>query len=617
MSKTIRSLTAEQTQRFSEAQSQLAAGRPQAALKTALQLAQRVPDAPDAQQLLGMCLAETGDRAGAENAFRRALGLAPGNEIIALNVASWLLREHRPADAWAVLSAAPVTARTAMERGLVALRMRNYVQARDAYRHALKFDPHAAAAWHGLGNALRETDDIEAAIDAYRRACTLSPTDGRVWVNLAAALRLQGSLEEALTSLERAGSLGFRGPELANTRVGILSDAGRADLAISAAQHLVQAVPGFAQGHETLAHLLWEHGPRLAPAVDPIAAFRAAVFAQPDHAQLRARYGWFLLSAGRHEVARDDTDRLRRLYPDDVVLGWQHAEALNQLRDFDAAAVEYARVGQALGSTADASFFNAYARFAFRAGQPELAQRCVSAALQAAPLDQEAWAHQGTLWRLRGDPREDWLCDYERYVGLVEVDVPGSYDGQERFLAELSSVLEPLHQSARAPVNQTLENGSQTTGRLFGRPIPLLSELRSCLTASIQRWIDALPDDPSHPFLSRKQGGIRIGGSWSVRLRQSGRHSNHIHPQGWMSSAYYVALPDSVSAANQSSGHAGCIQLGRPLDDLGLDLPPRRIVTPRVGHIALFPSYCWHGTLPFDDHVPRMTIAFDMQPSGS
>src|SRR5690606_40073879 len=79
------------------------------------------------------------------------------------------------------------------------------------------------------------------------------------------------------------------------------------------------------------------------------------------------------------------------------------------------------------------------------------------------------------------------------------------------------------------------------------------------------------------------------------------------------SSAFYVALPDCVLAADQQS-RAGWIQFGQPLEELGLDLPPRRVIQPRPGFLALFPSYTWHGTLPFDDRHSRLTIAFDMQP---
>ena len=83
-----------------------------------------------------------------------------------------------------------------------------------------------------------------------------------------------------------------------------------------------------------------------------------------------------------------------------------------------------------------------------------------------------------------------------------------------------------------------------------------------------------------------------------------------------MSSAFYVSLPPSVRNGD-AGGQAGWIQFGQPLEDLGLDLPPRRTMRPREGLLVLFPSYMWHGTIPFEDAAPRLTIAFDAQPSGT
>jgi hypothetical protein len=60
---------------------------------------------------------------------------------------------------------------------------------------------------------------------------------------------------------------------------------------------------------------------------------------------------------------------------------------------------------------------------------------------------------------------------------------------------------------------------------------------------------------------------------------------------------------------------AGCLQFGEPPTELGLGLGPRRIIKPRAGRLVLFPSYLWHGTLPFTDDAPRMTVAFDVVPA--
>jgi hypothetical protein len=38
------------------------------------------------------------------------------------------------------------------------------------------------------------------------------------------------------------------------------------------------------------------------------------------------------------------------------------------------------------------------------------------------------------------------------------------------------------------------------------------------------------------------------------------------------------------------------------------------VIRPIRGRLALFPSYVWHGTVPFQDEQPRVTIAFDVSP---
>jgi hypothetical protein len=39
-----------------------------------------------------------------------------------------------------------------------------------------------------------------------------------------------------------------------------------------------------------------------------------------------------------------------------------------------------------------------------------------------------------------------------------------------------------------------------------------------------------------------------------------------------------------------------------------------RTVRPEPGLLILFPSYFYHGTVPFEDHRHRTTIAFDVVP---
>ena len=98
-------------------------------------------------------------------------------------------------------------------------------------------------------------------------------------------------------------------------------------------------------------------------------------------------------------------------------------------------------------------------------------------------------------------------------------------------------------------------------------------------------------------------------GSWSCRLHSGGFHDNHVHHKGWISSAYYVALPDATRESEQ-----GWLKFGESNIALGERDRPERLVQPVVGKLVLFPSYYWHGTVPFASNDPRMTVAFDVVP---
>jgi hypothetical protein len=58
----------------------------------------------------------------------------------------------------------------------------------------------------------------------------------------------------------------------------------------------------------------------------------------------------------------------------------------------------------------------------------------------------------------------------------------------------------------------------------------------------------------------------------------------------------------------------GWIKFGEPSLQVALKTPVRRTIQPTAGRLVLFPSYMWHGTIPFHDAAARTTIAFDVVP---
>lgn len=611
-----RPLTAAQAGMLQRAFGLLQSQRPREALPIARRLASEALQAPDAHQLLAMCLAETGDSRAAEAAFRRALELAPDHPLILSNFAAMLRKAGRAAEslpmAQRIVELSPASTKSWIDLGNAALAAGDAPRAMAAARQALRLEPGAGAAWLLLGHAARRLEDQETAEAAFGEAVRLQPALRPGWIGLGMAQRHAGRPDDAVASLERAVRASVSGPEVVDALVGALLDAGRIGEAMALARDLVREHPDFVPGLVTLANLLWEYQPRQQPGADPADLFRAAIARQPGHAAMRMAFARFLLSTRAPEEALEQIRGLRA-HADRAPLALMEAAALDMLGRAEAAGELHARL-HASAEGRSPAFLNAYARHLLAAGDPELAAAVATEATRIDPHDQEAWAYLATAWRLLDDAREFWLCDYERLIGWIEIEPPAPFCDLGAFLDALTRTLEPMHRAHHEPMQQSLRAGSQTPGRLFGRPDPTIAAARQALLRGVERWLASLPDDDAHPFLRRKRPSVRIGGSWSVKLWSSGRHANHIHGEGWMSSAFYVALPESVRAAPARGEAAGAIQFGQPPDELGLELPPRRVIAPEAGKLALFPSCMWHGTVPFHDQAPRLTIAFDMIP---
>jgi hypothetical protein len=60
-----------------------------------------------------------------------------------------------------------------------------------------------------------------------------------------------------------------------------------------------------------------------------------------------------------------------------------------------------------------------------------------------------------------------------------------------------------------------------------------------------------------------------------------------------------------------SEAKEGWLQLGQPRPELGVGLEPDAHIKPELGRLVLFPSWMWHGTMPFPEGE-RLTVAFDV-----
>lgn len=196
--------------------------------------------------------------------------------------------------------------------------------------------------------------------------------------------------------------------------------------------------------------------------------------------------------------------------------------------------------------------------------------------------------------------------------------------GLEQFTAELSLPLPPEWNAALAGellASHALRErrhgvASVATWRIDSLTAgsgPLARHLCGAILDVIRTYCAALPDS-SHPWLGARPAAAQVR-AWCVITGGDGHERWHMHPYGWMSGVFYVAVPGEVEAGESA---AGCLEVG--LDDLLI--PPEssvavgsRLVRPRAGKAVLFPSHCSHRTFPHASPGRRIAVAFDVVPT--
>jgi Tfp pilus assembly protein PilF len=564
-------------------------------------LPQASQEHPSGLLLRGHILQAFGKLPEARQAYEQVLAAAPDNAA-ALNSYGNLLDDlGESAAAVKALERAtelsPDTNDYLINLGIVATNADRFAVAEDAFARAIRSAPAVARSWAALAHLERRRGKIDTAVQLYRRAIELDPEDVRSRHNLATLLREQDRPVEALEEVEAMRDLSVL-PETAVLRAHLLGDLDRGDEAVAAYREVLQSVPEQIDAQETLARLL----PQLGRGGEALHAYREALRARPQSPLLwgsALRSAFALRDYVQLAAWAREAEAAIGPYPEVRIAG---AAALSRLGDQVEAIAILRRV--LTDAPENGSAHQHLAHCLLANGDAHAAESHALRASQIEPLNQAPWALLTVIWRVLNDPREHWLADYERLVMPIDLDAaPGFFD-------ELGGRLTELHTTREHPADQSLRGGTQTRGHLFGRKDPLIERLTAQIRNGVLNRLRQLPDDPTHPFLSRRSAEISFAGSWSVRLRSEGFHISHIHQEGWISSALYVSLPPEMG-----QGEAGALAFGIPDAALGLDLRPRRVERPQVGRLVIFPSYMWHGTLPFESAQPRLTVAFDAVPA--
>lgn len=451
-------------------------------------------------------------------------------------------------------------------------------------------------AWQIRGLALRGLQDSAAAHDAFRRAARLAPDDPLVAHSLARTALEAGYAATGLFAQARrlapADAMVLQGQAAA-----LLAEGNGAG-ACEALWATLEQHPGWFEGHKAYARI----SAMVLPDRDCQASLRRALVQFPLDSGL-----WYcLIEVAMHAAdyvrARSCIEEARTAISTTEELSRAEAICRNETGD-PAGALE---LFEGLDPPASSAALSHVLRCLIRLGRFDEAAARADCNF-GGDQDLALWPYRALVWRAMGDPRWHWLEGDDRLIG--NYDLSGALGS----LDDLADVLRGIHRGSGQPIDQSVRGGTQTDGNLLARAEPEIRRLRAAVLEAVRSHIAQLPPvDERHPTLLARRNPVRVQGAWSVRLQARGFHVDHVHPQGWLSSAFYAVLPEGDAGIGRSSGcEDGWLTFGE-CRSLLPDLPAFRVIEPQRGHLALFPSTLWHGTRPFGEGE-RMTVALDIE----
>jgi tetratricopeptide (TPR) repeat protein len=568
------------------------------------------PEFVEGLRLLAGTKQALGDAGAAETLLRRALQLDPGWTPTLTTLGELLLNRGRGGEAELLLrravSGSPPFPRAVL---LLARYYNDSGNPAQAIKVAAplctsgKADEELAAQHIAALNALGRQHE---AVAGYRAIAAAAPDNLAAAHALAMALNTANQHDEAARVAQHALARGYKSAALYNTHARSLIAQGALESAEASLRDCVTLEPRLVDAQNNLAQLIWMRTGDIAQATE---AFDQALLTFDNDDALWAAKAAILQGAGDARAAYAClAPRVSRAQAPPMLLVRAGLASL----EFDSATA-LMLAERALHALPD----NAAARTLLVAAQLGIGDargalpHC-DTLLANAPDDQYLIALKTTAWRLLGDERYTQLCDYKNLVVPVQLDTPPPWPDLASFFADLSVSLNRLHNPhGHALLFQSLRRGTETTQDLVRSADPAIQALFRSFAAPIRNYLKLIGHG-SDPLRGRNHDAWRFNGSWSVRLRTLGHHANHVHPRGWISSACYVELPDIMNDARREDG---VLTFGQPSIITTPALHAEYVVRPEVGMLVLFPSYFWHGTVPFSSDQARLTVAFDAVPN--
>ncbi|MGH8190563.1 MAG: tetratricopeptide repeat protein, partial [Rhodanobacteraceae bacterium] len=510
------------------------------------------PEYGEARRLLGGAKLALGDVAGAERALREAAAMEPVWPPTLTMLGELLLSRGRCEEGEPFLLRAATGTPADPHAALVLARFYNDRQHPE--QALVVVEPYCARGHVAPELATQHVRALVAlgrnadAVAFYRDDLEGSPDDIAAVHALAMALQASNRHAEAARIAQRAIDRGHKSAALQHTRARSLVATGEFERAEAALRDCLQLEPQRVEAHNDLARLVWM---RTGNSAQATAMLDRAIARFGNNDALWAAKAAVLQGSGDARAAYAClAARVDRPQPPPALLIRAGLAAL----EFDPSTALSLAERALRVQPSDSSARKLLVAAQLGVGDVRGALELCDALRAEEPDDQYLIALQTTAWRMLGDERYARFCDYRKRVVPYRLEAPSPWSNLNDFLADLKQSLGKLHDALRHPLLfQSLRHGTETTEDLARSQDPVVQALFKAFDAPIRDYMSRIGHG-ADPLQRRNHGAYRFNGSWSVRLRASGFHHNHVHPRGWISSACYIELPDRVADARSREG---------------------------------------------------------------
>ena len=513
-----------------------------------------------------------------------------------------------------------LTADQMLQQGVTAHNAGNLQEAGRLYRAILQSQPTHPDANHNLGLIAVSMNQSAVALPLFKLALEANPKIEQFWLSYIDALIKDNQIKDAKRAIKKAKKKGFDSEKLEALWLQSIAPADVTSLSRNLLEHfqngrygdaeklaisLTQEFPKHPFGWKVLGAVLKQTN-RISESLVPS---QKAVEITPQDAEPHNNLGVTLQELGRLEEAEASYTQAIALKPD-------FAEAHGNLGDM---LQKLGRLDKAIDSFKTAYQINpnlniemAFAEAYLRNKDPDNALPLLEKFLKKHPQDARANAYKTIA--LRGLDEFDQTEELISFQNLVKKIYPPNLIKEDliAFNKELRSALvqDPRRRSEDNLKGWAIRGGT-VIRNLFNTKNPSILQFEIILKAAINQYIVNLPDNTKHPFLMMKTESYELLDCWVNFLQPGDYQSNHIHNNGTISGVYYLDEPETES----NEEHAGWIEFNRA----GYNLPHFagekgiELIKPKGGMFIFFPSYVWHGTIPYTHSYSRISISFDVK----